>query len=47
MFVVNEFFDERHFVNHYPWKERKGLLLFLPIKLTKILGARGKSLDKK
>ncbi len=23
MFFVNEFFDERHFVNHYPKKKMK------------------------
>lgn len=35
MFFVNEFFDERHFVNHYPKKKMKEKNVFsiLPIKL--------------
>lgn len=34
MFFVNEFFDERHFVNHYPKKKmKKKTFSILPIKL--------------
>ncbi len=44
MFFVNEFFDERHFVNHYPKKKMKGKKRsrFCPLNL-KTQGVRGKS----
>lgn len=29
MFVVNEFFDEGHFVTHYPCERKKGCVAFL------------------
>ncbi len=46
MFFVNEFFDERHFVNHYPKKKMKGKKTFsiLPIKLENVR-CKGKKLS--
>lgn len=46
MFVVNEFFDERHFVNHYPWKRKKGTRR-PPPPSGKVLRVRGKVADEK